>query len=1343
MSETTRRVNQKAPADKLRPLDQDAPTISFIDPLVKNKNSAARRIALHEEIARGGMGTVIKGRDSLLNRDLAIKVLLDSLDDETAQRFYEEAQINAQLQHPGIVPVYEVGRLSDSRPYFAMKLVKGKTLRELLDARKDPEEDRQRFLGIFEQVCQTMAYAHSRQVIHRDLKPSNIMVGAFGEVQVMDWGVAKVLSNEASLDADVETASPELNESSTQTKIRTMRHSAGGRNETLDGVVLGTLAYMSPEQALDEKERVTEASDVFGLGAILCEIISGKPPYEGQTTKKLYRQAARGRMEDVWARLEECDADHDLIDLATRCLQYEPERRPENAGVLAKAMTAYFESVDNRLRQVELDRTKEAEAKKRRKVKMALVGSLSVSVLLAAFGFIWAQNKHVETEFAKRVAAETEAGKQRELASIEQKATKSAQLAQLREQELRKKSESLKQQTEWTLSDVYTDRGVTAAENGDTGSAIIWFAEAAKLAGADQTRRDNNLIRAKNWLPTTAIPVGAHNVEGRTKAIEFQPNGHLTLTHYTPLEYSFRDRPPRSEIFMNQTSSELKWLEELELPEVQATKHASLFSIFDWKKNQVVPWLESEQCRGVACWSPGGDQIAIAFANGQIQIRNAADGNVDCEIKQAGEVTALAYSRDGSQLAIASDVVQIWQVQERNFKKGIAWSHPTEVHSMSFNQDGSLIVTAALDSVARIYSTRSAYDIAQVAFDDSQTLEVKSEVLKSNDEPVFCIPHIDLYLNHLNYCKHAPSWMPVVDGCRKIVSVVGPMEIATWDVDKKTVVKRVFTAQGTIGKTMMSNDGVYACTGFSELQTRNSNTIAGIGWRAKHLRFVSAAKFNRTGDTYITGSLDATAQLWKTVDGEKIGSPLTHDSGVGAVAISDDDQWLATGTLNGLVRIWKYPTRRERKQLTNGRHTRVPTFSSDGRFVVAGKSDGANSDHKLELDELEIFDANSGELSGSMITAQGKICDACFECNNKSVIVAHNDSINPEEPLGFISTFDLSPDHELLKTIKLSALAVWVQAHPSKPVAAVMCSDSQLNVVDLEKGEVVYTRQYDSATDWYCKIRFTPDGKKIVVCGHIHFQAIDAQTGNPCFDAIEYPNSNRENCVIAISPDSNTVAVSSGESAMFWDLETGEQVGTPLFHTRTSHYLGAVASMEFSPDSKQLLTSCFDHYARLWDWKTGKQICPPMKHDDEVHCAIFTPDGKYAVTGSRGEYCGPHTWDLKTGMRIGPSWGSRRNRPIAGMHCVAMSPNGQQLFGSAHRTWEWESIYRYDFAGMRQLGKFDYQNYMRIGELISSKKLTLGRTESVPKASWLEYWSRFSKLNSRFTRTLEADRKWR
>ena len=108
------------------------------------------------------------------------------------QRFVEEAQIAGQLQHPGITPVYELGQFADKRPFFTMKLVKGQTLAALLAVRKDVTDDRTKFVGIFAQVCQTLAYAHARGVIHRDLKPSNVMVGAFGEVQVMDWGLAKV-----------------------------------------------------------------------------------------------------------------------------------------------------------------------------------------------------------------------------------------------------------------------------------------------------------------------------------------------------------------------------------------------------------------------------------------------------------------------------------------------------------------------------------------------------------------------------------------------------------------------------------------------------------------------------------------------------------------------------------------------------------------------------------------------------------------------------------------------------------------------------------------------------------------------------------------------------------------------------------------------------------------------------------------------------------------------------------------------------------------------------------------------------------------------------------------------
>ena len=262
------------------------------------------------------MGAILRGRDVDLGRELAIKVLLESHqgNPEVVRRFVEEAQIGGQLQHPGVVPVYELGTFPDRRPYFAMKLVKGRTLAALLRERTSPAQDLPRFLGIFEQVCQTMAYAHARGVIHRDLKPSNVMVGSFGEVQVMDWGLAKVLTQGGIAD---EAAAQAVQE----TVITTVRSGpAGTDNESQAGSILGTPAYMAPEQARGEVERIDERADVFGLGAILCEILTGRPPYIGSIREEVRAQAARGDLADALGRLDASGVDVELIGLARSCL---------------------------------------------------------------------------------------------------------------------------------------------------------------------------------------------------------------------------------------------------------------------------------------------------------------------------------------------------------------------------------------------------------------------------------------------------------------------------------------------------------------------------------------------------------------------------------------------------------------------------------------------------------------------------------------------------------------------------------------------------------------------------------------------------------------------------------------------------------------------------------------------------------------------------------------------------------------------------------------------------------------------------------------------------------------
>jgi eukaryotic-like serine/threonine-protein kinase len=261
------------------------------------------------------MGIVYRARDVALNRDVAVKLLSERYPagSPATQRFLSEAHITGQLHHPGIPAVHQVGTLADGRPFLAMKLIKGSTLEAILKQRSDPSAERGRLLAIFEAVCQAVGYAHAHRVIHRDLKPANVMVGAFGEVQVMDWGLAKVLGEETPAAVDAGAAQ----QTQAWTQVSPTPESG---SHTQAGSLVGTPAFIPPEQAVGEIERVNERADVFGLGALLTVILTGKPPYVGETFESVRVQAVRGKLEDCFARLDACGAEPELVALCKQCL---------------------------------------------------------------------------------------------------------------------------------------------------------------------------------------------------------------------------------------------------------------------------------------------------------------------------------------------------------------------------------------------------------------------------------------------------------------------------------------------------------------------------------------------------------------------------------------------------------------------------------------------------------------------------------------------------------------------------------------------------------------------------------------------------------------------------------------------------------------------------------------------------------------------------------------------------------------------------------------------------------------------------------------------------------------
>lgn len=506
-------------------------------------SSQTRRLAARPDADRynkrvtlgvGGAGEVHRLLDRSLNRLVAGKVLHEHLAEDPGMnaRFLIEAQVLSQLEHPAIVPVYDVGRMPDGRFFFTMKEVQGDNLRALIaelhrartEAGFQPTAagwTLRRLIDAFRTVCEAVAYAHQKGVIHRDLKPENVMVGDFGQVHVVDWGLALVLAHR---DEDL-----------TQPQRKT---TVGGRHRTRFGVAVGTPAYMPPEQARGDRDKLGPWSDVWSLGATLYALLYGRPPYRGDTPNDVLDQVQAGP-----PRLRRSPAvPPELEEIRSRCMQMAPADRYADAGEVAEALSLWLEGARAREKALalveaahalrpELDAARQEASRARERARAALVG-LRSGDSLAVKEKAWA------LEDAAAHQSEVVVGLYQELATKARLAlTQVPDLAEARA----------------LLAAAYRERAEEAESLGDLRSARDYTEQ---LRAYDDGQHAD-FLRAEGTVELHTSPSGAMvrvlHYEPRARRLQLAPFRDLGPTPLGPMDlpvgsYLFEIHHPRCEV---------------------------------------------------------------------------------------------------------------------------------------------------------------------------------------------------------------------------------------------------------------------------------------------------------------------------------------------------------------------------------------------------------------------------------------------------------------------------------------------------------------------------------------------------------------------------------------------------------------------------------------------------------------------------------------------------------------------------------------------------------------------------------------------------------------------------
>jgi eukaryotic-like serine/threonine-protein kinase len=1110
----------------------------------RNGRRRLGRFDLLDTLGVGTFGTVYKAYDPQLDRIIALKVprVGTLLTEAERTRFLREGRSMAQLHHRSIVTVHDVGQIEDV-PYMAMELIQGLTLSDRLTAGDLTARESAELIA---EVADALSYAHERSVIHRDMKPSNIIIDAERRPHVTDFGLAKRRAGEVTM--------------------------------TLDGQVLGTPAYMSPEQARGEANTVDGRSDVYSMGAILYELLTGELPFRGNVRMILHQVL---NDEPKTPRALNDHVPRSLETICQKAMAKDPAGRYATAHELAADLRRFLAGIPIKARPVGVSTRLLMWAKRNPRVA-ALSAAVFVLLAIVTLGSVFA--------------------------------TMSIQQA------LQKANDHLMRQ--------YFQNGVRLVEEGNVSAALPWFVESMKLDRTDSGRQEIHGIRLASLLRESPRPIHTWTLGEQMEMACFSPNGKSVLAVGETRGQIWNAETGKSMMpalsLVSRDKSVLKGRCQgcfsLDGRRV-LTVAGSEARVWDAAAGTLVrgPMVHDEVVKSAAL-SPDGHSIAAAsgskaFVWGVDDVREHAS---PLELRHPDLVNHVAFSPDGRRLVVAyggptqgKGEAWVWDVE--NLRKPLfSLHHNDDVYHASFSADGSRIITASYDQTARIWDAKTGQAVREPLLHSNPVTHVGFSpdgllilTVSGTDAQIWDLKlaaNVATRLKHRGTVLHA-SFSP--DGNYAVTSGLDQIT-RVWDVKSGDLILPPIHHDNKINHAAFSPDGRFLITVSSDQTARMWDLARGTyplhslahGDENSALkRRVVHAAFSMDGERIVSISADGACKVWDASSGRPIAATVRHGARARRAAFSPSGNFVVTAGDDGVARVWDV---RQEKPVP------IP-FHHDGVIFLAGFSPDSAGERLFTVtsEDVRIWNRRSRDLLFSPIShgTGVSINFATFSPDGRYLTTAGADGIaRIWSALDGRHTADLKGHTDAVCFVAYDLAGRRIVTTSSDRTARIWDVASLTTLAELK-----HKSQVNHAA-------FSPDGRLIATASSDRTARIWKTSG-------EYfsPSLNHKEPVLKVcfGSDGRLLATASGGldgfslgEANIWEASTGQVVTRPIRHGSAIH------SLAFNSTARLLLTaSGSDPSAKVWTLTRLDRSVPELQTIAEVFAGtrIDPVDGQVHV----------------------------------------------------------------------------------------------------------------------------------